>query len=165
MKQKALVLGHGTEIDWAFFEKSLHRKFGVNAVAYDGDGDRRTTGDIDTANDICYLIKNHLKGARQICAAIQSFMNHKARVSKRYVTEECMAGMYKIVVPVLQDDRIQGFVSTCGRPFISPERVYTNYIHHTIDAAEADIIALLSTLDPIDPRTIRAIIGYITSYS
>jgi ligand-binding sensor protein len=165
MKQKALVLGHGTEIDWALFEKTLHRKFGVNAVSYDKDGDRRTSVEVDTANDICHLIRNHLKGARQICAAIQSFMNHKARVNKRYVTEECLAGMYKIVVPVLQDDHIQGFVSTCGRPFISPERVYTNFIHHTIDAAEAEIIALLASLDPIDPRTVRDIVGYITSYS
>jgi ligand-binding sensor protein len=165
MKQKALVLGHGAQIDWAHFENSLHQKFGVNAVTYDQDGDRITSGDIDIANDICHLIKTHLKGARRICATIQSFMNHKARANKRYVTEECLAGMYKIVVPVLRDDSVQGFVSTCGRPFISPERVYTNYIHHTIDKDEADIIALLSTLDPIDPRTIKAIIGYITSYA
>ena len=92
-------------------------------------------------------------------------MMHEARVKKRYVTEECAAGMYRIVVPVIKDDEIEGFVSACGRPFISADRVYTHYIHKTIDETEKEILKLLSTLDPINPHIIKDIINYITSYS
>jgi hypothetical protein len=35
----------------------------------------------------------------------------------------------------------------------------------SIDEEEAKILKLLSTLDPINPRTIKTIIRYITSYS
>jgi ligand-binding sensor protein len=165
MKQKVLVLGKGKKIDWDVFEKSLHRMFGINAVAYDKTGARKTSGDIEIANDICDLIKKHLRGASQICAAVQDFMMHEARLKKRYITEECAAGMYRIMVPVIKDDEIEGFVSACGRPFISSDRIYTHYIHNTIDEEEAKILKLLSTLDPINPRTIKNIIRYITSYS
>jgi len=164
MQPKALVLSKGTKIDWDAFEKSLHQKFGVNAVTYDKAGARKTSGDIEIANGICDLIKKHLKGASEICAAVQQFMMHEARVKKQYVTEECAAGMYRIIVPVTKDDEIEGFVSTCGRPFISAERVYTDYLHNVIDEAEAEILKLLSSLDPINPRTIKNIIHYITSY-
>ena len=165
MKQKVLVLGKGKKIDWDVFEKSLHRIFGVNAVTYDKTGARKTSGDIEIANGICDLIKKHLKGASQICATVQNFMMHESRLKKRYVTEECAAGMYRIMVPVIKDDEVEGFVSACGRPFISSDRIYTHYIHNAIDEEEAKILKLLSTLDPINPRTIKTIIRYITSYS
>jgi ligand-binding sensor protein len=165
MKTKALMLRENSEIDWARLERALHEKFGVNAVTYDKHGDRRTCGDIDTANDICHLIKQHLKGASQICASVLTAMTREARIRKRYVTDECAAGMYRIVVPVLRDDRIDGFVSACGRPFMSPERIYTHYIHKTTDKSEKDILKLLSKLDPITPRTVKMIIGYITNYA
>ena len=165
MKRKVLELGKGKKIDWDVFEKSLHQQFGVNAVTYDKAGVRKTSGDIEIANGICDLIKKHLRGASQICEAVKNFMMHEARVKKRYVTEECAAGMYRIIVPVTKDDEIEGFVSTCGRPFISSEYIYTHYIHNVVDEAEAKILKLLSTLDPINPRTIKNIIHYITSYS
>lgn len=165
MKNKALVLGKRTAIDWALFENALHAKFGVNAVTFKKDGARRTSTQIDLANDICRLIKQHPNGARCICDLIQRYMNQCARIKKRYVTEECDAGMYKIVVPVIQEDEITGFISTCGRPFVSTDRIYTHYIHKTILEDEAKIENLLPSLDPIGPRTIKEMISYITSYS
>jgi ligand-binding sensor protein len=165
MKNNALVLGKRTAIDWALFENDLHQKFGVNAVIFGKDGKRRTDGEIDTANEICYLIKKHPHGASRICDLVQRYLNHLARVKKRYVTEECAAGMYKIVVPVIQEGQVEGFISTCGRPFISTDRIYTHYIIKTIFEDETKIENLLPTLVPIDPRTIKDILIYITSYS
>jgi ligand-binding sensor protein len=165
MKNKALVLGKRTSIDWSLFEDSLHETFGVNAVTFNNDGERKTSGNVDMANDICCLIKKHPKGTRCICDLVQRYLNQCARIKKRYVTEECPAGMYKLVVPVIQADDIVGFISTCGRPFISTDRIYTHYIHKTISEDETTIENLLATLDPISPRTIKEMIGYITSYS
>jgi hypothetical protein len=73
--------------------------------------------------------------------------------------------MYKIVVPVIQEGQVEGFISTCGRPFISTDRIYTHYIYQTIFEDETKIENLLPTLVPIDPRTIKDILIYITSYS
>ncbi|MFC1505350.1 PocR ligand-binding domain-containing protein [Thermodesulfobacteriota bacterium] len=165
MKKKAFVLGKRNAIDWAFFEKSLHQRFNVNAVTYKKNGQRRTSGDIEVVNEICFLIKKHPDGASRICDLVQQYMNHRAWAKKRYVTEECAAGMYKIVVPVIHENEVEGYISTCGRPFISTDRIYTHYIYETILEDETKIESLLPTLDPINPSTIKDIIYYITSYS
>jgi ligand-binding sensor protein len=164
MKNKALVLHQSTGIDWRIFEKALYQNFGVNAVTYMKNGTRRTTGDIDLVNGICVLIKKHPKGTRKICNDVQRRLNHEAQMKKSYVTEECAAGMYKIVVPVIEKDKIKGFVSTCGRPFVNNDRIYTHYIHETIDRDEEEIGKLLSTLVAINPRTIKKLIDYIVHF-
>jgi ligand-binding sensor protein len=164
MKNKALVLHQRTGIDWRIFEKELYQHFGVNAVTYGKDGYRRTSNGVDLVNSICVLIKKHPKGNRLICNDVQRRLTHEAHAKKRFAADECAAGMYKIVVPVLENDAIEGFVSACGRPFLSTDRIYTHYIHKTIDQDEEEIRKLLSTLVPINPRTIRELVAYITSY-
>ena len=165
MKKKALMLRKGAQIDWAGIERKLYNQYVVNAVTYNRDGARRTTGTTPLVNEICRLIKKHPKGVTQICQDIEKFLEHPAKIRIRWVTEECAAGMYKIVVPVVQADAIEGFISTCGRPFLNTERIYIQLIHETIEMDEAEISRLLATLDPIGPRTINAIIYDITSYS
>jgi ligand-binding sensor protein len=165
MREKALVLPKNTQIDWGNFEKALWKKFGVNAVAYTSDGHRRTRGDINLVNGICYRIKKNPAGARRICDDVLGYMNHEARAKKRYITEECDAGMYKIVVPVIQEDELEGFVSTCGRPYVNSDRIYIDYIHETIDVDRAEIEQLLASLEPIRPRTVKAMIAFIASYA
>lgn len=165
MRIKAMVLPKRRDVDWRVLERSLYHHFGVNAVAFTKNGDRRTREEIDLVNGICYLIKKHPNGARRICQDIQSSMNHEAHAKKRYITEECDAGIFKIVVPVIQEDEVEGFISTCGRPYINADRIYTHYIHEIIDEDEKTIENLLSTLVPINPRTVKDLINYITSYA
>lgn len=165
MLKKALVLAQSTQIDWGAVEASLHNGFDVNAVSFHKDGQRKTGTDLDPVNGICDLIKKHHRGIRRICGEIQQYMNHEAQVKGRAVTEECDAGMFKIVVPVILEDEIDGFVSTCGRPYVSTDRIYTHFIHEIIDEDEERIVSLLATLVPIDARTVKAIINHITGYA
>lgn len=158
----AMVLDTSSaEVDWGTFEKSLVRRFGVNAVSFDKNGDRRTPDDGAAANDICRLIRSDASGLELICGKIQRIMNRRARVQKRGVAEECLAGMFKITVPILGSDTVDGFVSVCGRPYYSSDRIYTETIARIIGEDEARIRCLLATLIPIDARTIKALSRHI----
>lgn len=164
MKAKALVLEGGVEVDWPRFEQAVHDRFGVNAVSLDVNGNRKTTGDILWANDLCALIKTNPKGAARICDALKRFLLHEAAVKRRCAADECGAGIYRILVPVVRDDEIEGFVSVCGRPFSSADRIYTTYVHETIDAGKEKIEGVLPSLRPIYPRTAKALRLFITGY-
>jgi len=164
MKNTAWVLPAHSHIDWDHFEKALYDGFGVNAVTYQGDGRRRTARHVHAVNDICRLIKQTPLSAEHICAILQRYLSQEARAKRRYVTEECAAGMVKIVVPIISDDRVEGFVSACGRPFMSTDRVYTQYISETTDQDKAKIEKLLLTLNPIGHHTIKEMIAFITGY-
>jgi ligand-binding sensor protein len=165
MTPKALFLQKHSKIDWEGLEHSLHEQFGVNAVTLKKNGYRITAGDILLANNICALIKRNPKGASIICDTIKEYLIHEAQSRRRYTTEECAAGIYRIVVPVIRINEIEGFVSVCGRPFSNTDRIYTYYIHKTIDEDEEKIKDLLASLNPIGSCTIKEIKHFITSYA
>lgn len=164
MEIRALVLQHGTDINWEGLERSLHDRFGVNAVTLEKNGDRRTTGTILWANGLCALIQTSPKAERRICDTVRQCLIRKVSASKATACDECLAGMYEILVPVIQIDEIDGFVGVCGRPYLGAERIYTEYIHRTTDVDLEKIKELLTSLKPIDPRTIKAIKQFITTY-
>lgn len=165
MKTKALVLQRRGEMDWCRFEQALHDRFGVNAVTLTMTGDRKTAGDILWANSLCALIKTNPKGAKKICGIIQQVLMREAAARRRYATDECAAGIYRLMVPVVVEDELDGFVSVCGRPFSTADRIYTEYIHRTIDEDEEKIKALLSSLRPIRPRTVKEMRQFISGVS
>jgi ligand-binding sensor protein len=165
MKAKAMILDGDAPIDWNHFEQSLHDHFGVNAVTLRNDGARRTSGDMLWANDLCALIKNNPNGAKKICNSLLWLLIHEAKAKKTAATGECYAGINKIVLPIIQNEEINGFVNICGRPFSNADRTYPEYIQKTIDAGVGQIENLLPSLQPIGPRTIKAMIHFITSYA
>jgi hypothetical protein len=158
MRTKALILAKGSKLHWDLIEKTLTNSFGVNTVTYHVDGVRGTAAPIDWVNDICRLIKNHPESKDRVCGYILNLMRAEARIKRVYVTEECAAGMYKIVVPVLLEEEIIGFISTCGRPFISTDRIYKQYIQRITGENEQAIIRSLETVRPIYPKEIKAIL-------
>ncbi len=119
MKLNAMVLNKHTDVDWRAFERFLTGRFGVNAVAFRRDGSRRTSDDGFAANEICRRIRSDTVGFEQICRKVQRIMNRAAQIRKRGVAEECPAGMFKIVVPVVVADVVDGFVSVCGPPHLT----------------------------------------------
>lgn len=161
MKEKALRLYSGTEIDWNSFEEALHRKFNVNAVTFDKDGARRTRGDVKWANGLCRMIKGNPTGASQICAVAQNSMSREAGEKGECVEGECDAGVYKIVIPIIKDDEIDGYVSACGRPLSTIDRIDSFYIHKVTGKDEKKIKELLATVNPMDPGTISEIKEYM----
>jgi len=165
MVAKALVLKVNAQMDWAAFERSVHDRFGVNTVVLQKNGDRCTAEAILWANEICERIKRHKKGSDRICDTLRRYLMHEAEVNKRFTAGECAAGMYRMIAPVIRNDEIEGFVSLCGRPFLSVDRIYTDYIHRTIDTGEEIIKELLFSLKPIGPRTIKEMKRFITGYT
>ena len=164
MFAKALFVKQSADIDWSHFEESLHDQFHVNAVTLERNGLRKTSGDMLWANELCALIKTNPNGASRICDRVLRYLIHETLLKKRPATDECAAGMNKIVFPIVQDDELAGYVNICGRPFINAERIYTDYIEKTIGVEAKRIRQLLSSLRPITPRTIKEMKNYITSY-
>jgi hypothetical protein len=89
---------------------------------------------------------------------------HEAALKKRTVAEECAAGIFKLMIPIVSHDEIEGFVSICGRPYLSTDRIYTGYIHEMVDVSEEAINGLLRFLSPIDYRTLRRVKRFIALY-
>lgn len=164
MNVDVMVLQADTELDWVDFEKALFDRFGVNAVTLGKKGERKTAGEIRWANRLCALIQADPNGAHRICRTLLRHLMHEAGVKKRTVSEECGAGMYKLMMPIVAQDRIVGFVSVCGRPSVTTDRIYTGYLHETVDADEEMIKGLLRFLHPIDYRTVRQMKRYIARY-
>lgn len=162
MKTKALVLQKRDEMDWSGFEQALHDRFGVNAVTLTVNGARKTAGEILWANGLCALIKTNPKGAKRICSIIQWLLMRKAAAGRRYATDECAAGIYRLMVPIVVQDELDGFVSVCGRPFSTADRIYSEYIHYITDEDKEKIEDLLSSLQPIGPRTLKEMRQFIS---
>ena len=165
MRTKALVLQEAAQIDWDRFEQSLHDRFGVNAVTLTKSCERKTSGDMLWANDLCALIKTNPNGADRICNRLLKILIQEVKANKTRAVDECGAGMNKIVFPIIQNDEIDGFINVCGRPFVNTDRIYTGYIQRTIDADPKKVERLLPSLTPIDPRTLKEMTHYITSYA
>jgi ligand-binding sensor protein len=164
MRGDVLRLQPGTDIDWAGLERALADRFGVNAVTLDKKGDRKTAMKPRWANDLCALIQASPRGADRICRTLQLHLMHEAAFRKRTVAEECAAGIFKLMIPIASRDEVEGFVSICGRPYLSTDRIYTGYIRETVDVNEETINGLLRFLSPIDYPTLRRIKHFIALY-
>lgn len=161
MQTKALILPVGARMNWERFEQSIHERFNVNAVTLDGNGNRRSTGVLLLGNGLCRLIKLDLKAKKRICDTLQQKMMKEVLALKRYVTDECLAGIFRRLLPIIREDRIEGYVSLCGRPFSTGRLIYIDYIHHTLDIEREEIESLVSTLRPIGPRKIKEMTRFI----
>jgi len=164
METSAMILPDNKHIDWHQFEQSLYDRFAVNAVTLTRSGNRKTSEDVALANELCTLIKTHPRGADRICNKLLNILLHAARTKRDFVAGECGAGMNKWIVPIVQEDRLDGFVNICGRPFCNVDRIYTEYISSTVDVDVETIERMLPCLKPIDPRTLKEMKRYIKGY-
>ena len=164
VRTSALIVHELTQIDWRHFEQSLYDRFAVNAVTLTKNGTRRTSGDLPWANGLCALIKTNQNGAERICKRLLAILMHAAQTKKNCLADECAAGMNKWVLPIIENDELDGFVNICGRPFCNAGRIYTEYIRKTIEVDAETIEKLLPCLKPIDPRTLKEMKHFITSY-
>lgn len=164
MEASAMILPDSTHIDWHHFEASVYDRFAVNAVTLNRTGERKTEGAVPWANDLCALIKTNPNGADRICNKLLKILLQAAREKRNFITGECAAGMNKWVLPIIQDDEIDGFVNICGRPFCNAERIYTDYISQTVEVDAETIQKMLPCLNPIDPRTLKEMKRYINGY-
>lgn len=161
METSAMILPDSKKIDWHRFEASLYDRFAVNAITLTRTGERKTRGEVSWANDLCALIKSNPNGADRICGKLLNILLRAARDKRDIIAGECAAGMNKWILPIIQDDEIDGFVNICGRPYCNADRIYTEYISKTVEVDAATIEKLLPCLKPIDPRTLKEMKRYI----
>jgi hypothetical protein len=164
MKTSALILDDARRIDWHHFEQSLYDRFAVNVFTLTRNGTRKVSEEVPWANDLCALIKTHPNGADKICNRLLKVLLRAAWSKKKVAAGECAAGMNKWVLPIIQNDEIDGFVNICGRPFCNADRIYAEYISKTIDVEMETIENLLPCLKPVDPRALKEMKGFIESY-
>ena len=165
MKNKTLLLQKDADIDWHILERTLHQQYHVHAVTYHKDGSRLTHGEISWANSLCASIKASPTGSEKVWSLTQRRMCCDAGKRECCVREECPAGMLKIVVPIMIENNVEGFVCLGGRPFVSINRIYTDTIQCIIGMDKEEIQKQLVAIRPIDYRTIKEIMTYITSYN
>jgi len=164
MKPAAVILHDNNRINWHHFETSLYDRFAVNAGTLTPNGERKTPEAVPWANELCALIKANPNGADRICNKLLNILMHAARAKRDVTAGECAAGMNKWILPIIQDDQIDGFVNICGRPFCNANRIYTEYISKTLDVDAETIEKMLPCLKPIDPRTLKEMKHFITGY-
>ena len=165
MKATTMELKEGIHVDWESFESLLCERFDVNVVTLEKGGLRRTLGPLQIASDICRLVKASPEANEKICERIKRQLLQEAGVRKRYTTDECAAGIFRIVIPILLAGAVDGFVSVCGRPFVNANRIYTDTICRTTMASGGCIRRLMSTLHPIGPRELKALRCFIAGFA
>jgi len=98
---------------WLELERKIHYMFGLNAAVFNKDGFRITDYQ-NWANRLCPVIKGNEKGQSFICAVANQNMIAQAKETKKPVTDECDAGLIKIVIPIFVGDEFLGIAGGCG---------------------------------------------------
>ncbi len=95
---------------------------------------------------------------------LQKMVDADIEFNERPGISYSLRGMNKWILPIIQNDEINGFVNICGRPYCNADRIYTEYISKTVEVDATTIEKLLPCLKPIDPRTLKEMKRYIKGY-
>ena len=98
---------------WKALEDEIHRRSGLSASVFDTEG-VRIIPIKSWPSKLCAEIKANPKGQSFICAAAHMNIALMAKEKGGPVSEECDAGMIKMVVPITVRYEFVGSVSGCG---------------------------------------------------
>lgn len=99
---------------WKELEKEFATRSGLTAAAFDAENGRVTDATV-WANELCPVIKGNPASANQICSIAQQNMAAICRKTGRPLLEECDAGMFKLMVPIIAGGEFVGTMGGCGR--------------------------------------------------
>jgi ligand-binding sensor protein len=99
---------------------------------------KRVTGNVKWANDLCPKIKGDKRGLAQICAPAQANMAREARQSHAPVVQECDAGMAKVAVPIFADGEFLGTAGGCGKVFPG-EEIDSFHVSKVLECDEEEV--------------------------
>ena len=98
---------------WENIENGLFELFNLQGSVFNTDG-IRITKTKNWSNRLCPVIKSLDKGQSFICAVAHMNMANQAKQTKKYVIEECDAGLLKLLVPIFFKDEYLGVIGGCG---------------------------------------------------
>ena len=125
---------------WAKLEDDIFERSGLNSAVYDVDG-IRINSTLRFPNRLCPEIKSNPKGQSFICATAHMNLANMARQSGDAVIEECDAGLFKLVVPIIVDGTFLGAAGGCGT-LLDDGEVDAFLVNKTTDIAEEQVEAL-----------------------
>jgi ligand-binding sensor protein len=126
---------------WVALEEEIVRRSGLDANVFNVEGIRISTFK-SWANRLCPAIKATDKGQSFICAVAHMNVAAMARQQKRWVLEECDAGLIKLVVPIFVKGEFVGAVGACG--CLLDEGEVDSYMIYRTSGIEEETIESLS---------------------
>jgi len=155
---------HLTEIlpldKWVEIEKQIVDKFGIDANVFDVQGIRLTDYK-NWANPLCPEIKATDKGQSFICAVAHMNIAVQASRSRKALSQECDAGLIKVVVPIMVGDEFAGALCGCG---VLPHdgEVDSFLINKITGIDESKIESLSRDVRTFSPEELAEIEAYLT---
>ena len=147
---------------WVALEKEIYSRSGLNASVFDKEGLRITDYE-EWANRLCPVIRANEKGKSFICVAAHQNIASMAMKSKKPLTEECDAGLLKLVVPIFVGDEFLGTIGGCG--LLSEDgEVDTFLINRTTDINEREVKSLSQDIKILPADEIDLLIEFIREH-
>ena len=148
------------EEKWKELEEEINRRSGLDANLFNIEG-YRISDCKNWANKLCPEIKATDKGQSFICAPAHMNIAVQAMKTQKAVTEECDAGLVKIVVPIFVDEEFVGAVGACGF-LLDDGEVDSFLINKMTDIEEKKIAKLSAGIPSITSEEAKSICTYIT---
>jgi ligand-binding sensor protein len=145
---------------WKELEKEFAARSGLTAVAFDAGNGRLTDATI-WANELCPVIKGNPDSANQICSVAQQNMAAICKKTGRPVLEECDAGMFKLLVPIIVDGEFAGTMGGCGRLLVDGE-LEVDYIAEATGKPPEEIERLGSSVVTLSQEDAEALVQFLT---
>ncbi|WP_300463982.1 PocR ligand-binding domain-containing protein [Desulfobacula sp.] len=98
---------------WRLLESDVSKTYTLQTSVFNTEG-IRITDSKNWSNKLCPAIKSLDKGQTFICAVAHMNMSNQAMQTKKYIIDECDAGLLKVVVPIFLNDEYLGVISGCG---------------------------------------------------
>lgn len=147
---------------WKAFEKEIFDRSGLYGSVFNTDG-IRITDFVQWSNQLCPTVKANDKGQAFICAVAHMNLAGETKQTRKYVVEECDAGIVKLVVPIFFGDDFIGAVGACGLRLDEGE-VDTFLINKITDIDEDELERLSEGIGAISTEAARDLAEFIQDY-
>ncbi len=134
--------------NWIELEKEINRTSGMNAAVFNSAG-VRITDYKEWANRLCPAVKSIDRGQSYICSVAHMNLADKAKKTGKPISEECDAGLMKLVVPIFAGDEFLGAAGGCG---LLPEKGDVDFF----------AVAKITGMDEDEVKKLSEGIGFIT---
>ncbi|MFC1505022.1 PocR ligand-binding domain-containing protein [Thermodesulfobacteriota bacterium] len=146
---------------WVALETEIHQKFGVDTNVFNTDGVRISEFK-EWVNRLCPAIKATDKGQSFICAVAHMNLAVQARNTRQAVIEECDAGLFKLVVPIIINEEFLGAIGACGM-LLDDGEADSFLINKITDIDEDQVELLASDLAQMSSESAQALSQFIES--
>ncbi|MBW1649686.1 MAG: PocR ligand-binding domain-containing protein [Deltaproteobacteria bacterium] len=144
---------------WIELEKDIYNRSKLSASVFNTEG-IRITDYFKWPNKICPAIKATDKGKSFICATAHMNLANIAKNTKKFVIEECDAGLVKLIVPIFVQNKFIGSVGACGL-ILEDGEVDTFAINMITEIEEKKAEELSAGIASISKKNLEELAQYI----